>query len=245
MFQNSALKFVGMHGAPCPYCGGATLCPSPRELGVTIWLSERQETLLTVGWLFAGRPEDNGHARPERDIFAEFFDSEDGEPDLGKAYRDVRKEFEALIPKVAPFGMYFSFRPRAGLDLKLIADPRVSAAPLPAGRPPLPPMPCPVCQRHMASPTLEQTMHRCEVPHHLRQWVRAINCLGGKPADPELVFASRYRDEPNPPPPEKQKRNLIEAISMLNRILREHAAGFSVQSQGYRQGYRIVYGAGP
>lgn len=208
-------------------------------------LSERGESLLLAGWRFAGKPEANGFARPEQDLFLELYeDDPDGGPELSKMYRELKAEFSALIPIAERFGIYFTLEHKKGLALKLTPDPRVPALMQIAQgmQQPLPPMPCPICSRFIAAPTIEQTMHRCGLQPAQRKWIRAINCLGGATVCNDMVLTSRFRDDPAPPAPKKQARELYEAVSEINSVLQERRAGFAIENQGYRQGYKIIYG---
>lgn len=255
MFTSPLPPFTRFQGAPCPYCGGATLCPSPQRLTHLIELTEQEEAVLEFLWDQAGRPEGNGKAA-NFEIAASIFDEEeDVGPWDGKANRAVRGAIAGLRYKLRSLGYIikatYRKKPKGrGRQehrrwLGLAPDPTAPVVPRsqPAGksggfRRQFRPVPCRCCGRQISCPTIEQVMAAHDLQPRERQVIRIIDGTYGRVASNEWLIKCMFADDPNPKDWTQKYSALKVAISYARAKLK--GSGLSIEPVGYRQGFMLT-----
>lgn len=100
---------------------------------------------------------------------------------------------------------------------------------------------CPVCDQPVAAPTYDFLVLHLDIPPLQARILRAIWDGNGHPVMPTRIFDYMYSDEDGGGPSEAAMYSALKvALSRLRDRLK--GSGVSVETVGYRQGYRIKFG---
>ena len=255
MLTSPLPPFTRFQGAPCPYCGGATLCPSPQRLTHLIELTEQEEAVLEVLWDQAGRPEGDGKAANFEIAASIFSEDEDAGPWDHRARRTIKTAIAGLRYKLSGLGYIikatYRKKPKGrGRQehrrwLGLTPDP---TAPVVLRSPPtgktggfrrqFRPVPCRCCGRTINSPSIEQVMSAHDLQPRERQIIRIIDSTFGGVASNEWLIECMFADDPKPKDWPQKYSALKVAICYARSKLK--GSGLSIEPVGYAQGYMIT-----
>ncbi|WP_375598330.1 helix-turn-helix domain-containing protein [Devosia sp. Naph2] len=255
MLHNPLPPFTRFQGAPCPFCGGATLCPSPQRLTQIIELTEHEEAALEFLWDRYGNLDGDGKAANFEIADWIFQDHDDGGPSEWSAGRDVHLAITGLRRKLQGLGYVikadYRNRPKGKgrqewrRSLHLTPDPgapttqRLQVAGKSGGyRRQFRPVKCRCCGRQIASPTLEQVMSVYGLQPRERQIIRIIDSAIGRVASNEWLLELMFADDPVPKNPDRKYSALKVAISNARKKLR--GSGVTIEAIGYGQGFTLV-----
>lgn len=243
MFHLSFFSSTAIAGAPCPYCGRPTLCPSPRDIGRMVELTEQEQIVLETIWDCAGHPELNGALNHAQLHDALYQDDPDGGPEHSTMYPEGRAAVASLAQKVTSMGLGIRYQNRQFCLILLPAQPGVSAHIASKGKGAgfqrqFRPIPCPCCSQQIARPTLEQVMHQRKLQPRERQFLRGIANAPGGIATMAWIYDALFADDCQPKT-EKQKYSALKvSISYARAKLRD--SGVAVVSLGRGVGYVIA-----
>lgn len=100
---------------------------------------------------------------------------------------------------------------------------------------------CPCCNQAVATPTINVLIDQCDLEPREANVLRAVWNGRGLPVMPTRIFNIMYEDDFDGGPSQSvMYRRLREALSRLRVKLK--GSGVSVESAGYRRGYRLVIG---
>lgn len=101
------------------------------------------------------------------------------------------------------------------------------------------PIPCPCCGQAVAVPTLDAVTSHCRLEPMESRVLRAVWDGRGLPVLPGRIFDAMYEDDPDGGPSQKKMYASFK-VALCHLRQRIEGSGISIQSVGYRQGYRLV-----
>lgn len=105
----------------------------------------------------------------------------------------------------------------------------------------LEPINCPCCKQYVPVPSLEIVIHRYGLTQMEGSILGAVWKGKGFPVSNERIFDCMYADDPDGgPSPGKMYAAFKVALHRLRARL--NGSGVSVESAGYRRGFRLVLG---
>lgn len=98
---------------------------------------------------------------------------------------------------------------------------------------------CPCCEQRVPQPTVEILASAVGLPPQQEAVLRAVWSGKGRPVQPETIFNEMYADDPDGGP---SASKMYAAFKVALCHLRERlvGTGVSIETVGYRQGYRLV-----
>ncbi|MGH0221959.1 helix-turn-helix domain-containing protein [Sinorhizobium meliloti] len=100
---------------------------------------------------------------------------------------------------------------------------------------------CPCCAQRVETPTLDIVIDHYDIPPQQACILAAVWKGKGMPVPTERIFDSMYADDPDGgPSPAAMYRDFKVALCRLRKRL--EGSGVTVETVGYREGYRLALG---